>query len=110
MCQSVIQSPWWVDRSPAGAISSKRYDTGVSRIRSADGASKKRGGKPTILVTDLTLRLILSSVKIVVKRSAGVPLTAILRVPCKILQTDAQGYLRAPVSLHRAGNWLRKDI
>ncbi len=101
--ENLFKYEWVQTRSPAGAIQFEAVDA-PEIIPDPFDPSKKR--KPTMLVTDLTLRfdpefeksLVVSST---IRRRSTKPLP----VP---VQTDAQGY-GAEISLHRAGSAERRS-
>ncbi len=96
--ENLFKYEWVQTRSPAGAIQFEAVDA-PEIIPDSFDPSKKR--KPTMLVTDLTLRFDPEFEKIssFPQRSAGVQRSL---CPC-LVQTDAQGY-GAEISLHRAGS------
>lgn len=96
--ENLFKYEWVQTRSPAGAIQFEAVDA-PEIIPDPFDPSKKR--KPTMLVTDLTLRFDPEFEKIssFPQRSAGVQRSL---CPC-LVQTDAQGY-GAEISLHRAGS------
>ena len=102
--ENLFKYEWVQTRSPAGAIQFEAVDA-PEIIPDPFDPSKKR--KPTMLVTDLTLRFdpefekIFSSFP---QRSAGVQRSL---CPC-LVQTDAQGY-GAEISLHRTGSTERRS-